>query len=100
MYSIEAYLGCCGTGGDVSAYSGSLQALAHDYRGDWAAAHDLLQEDTSADANWVHAYLHRKEGDLFNAEYWYRRASKPVSTQSLSGEWNAIVRSLLGLPTL
>ena len=92
-------MSCCGSGGDVSAYSRSLQSLAHDYQGDWVAAHDLLQEDTSADGNWVHAYLHRKEGDLFNAEYWYRRANKPVCKQSLSDEWDAIVKSLLSLPT-
>jgi hypothetical protein len=53
-------------------------------------------DDGSADAAWVHAYLHRVEGDLPNAGYWYRTAGKPVEKGALDAEWNAIVVSLLG----
>jgi hypothetical protein len=68
------------------------QALWHDGKGDWHTAHDLIDDLTSAEAAWVHAYLHRKEGDLGNADYWYRRAGKSRSQQSLESEWQALVR--------
>lgn len=73
----------------------SLQALWHEAKGDWNAAHDLLQNDNSDAGSWVHAYLHRKEGDASNAAYWYRRAGKPVASGSLDTEWEAIAESLL-----
>jgi hypothetical protein len=72
-----------------------LQALWHEARGDWNRAHEILQHDDSADGAWVHAYLHRVEGDAGNAAYWYRRAGKPVSLQSLGDEWNSLVSALL-----
>jgi hypothetical protein len=72
-----------------------LQSLWHEAKGDWTRAHDLLQEENSVDAAWVHAYLHRVEGDAGNAAYWYRRAGKPVSTQSLADEWTTLVAALL-----
>jgi hypothetical protein len=68
------------------------QALWHDGKGDWNTAHDLINDLTSMDAAWVHAYMHRKEGDLGNADYWYRRAGKSRSTQSLQDEWESLVR--------
>jgi hypothetical protein len=74
-----------------------LQALWHEAKGDWNRAHELLQSDDSADAAWVHAYLHRVEGDAGNAAYWYRRAGKPVSNQSLADEWNQLVGALLAV---
>ena len=73
----------------------SLTALWHDAKGDWDRAHDLLQDDSDWTGSWVHAYLHRKEGDLVNAAYWYRRAKKPVCNRSLEAEWDEIVESLL-----
>lgn len=72
-----------------------LQALWHEAKGDWNRAHDLLQDEDSADGAWAHAYLHRVEGDAGNAAYWYRRAGKPVSNQSLADEWNSLVGALL-----
>lgn len=72
-----------------------LQALWHEAKGDWNRAHDLLQDEDSADGAWVHAYLHRVEGDAGNAAYWYRRAGKPVSNHSLADEWNSLVGALL-----
>lgn len=73
----------------------ALQALWHEAQGDWRRGHDLLQDDHSRDGAWVHAYLHRVEGDPGNAAYWYRRAGRPVSTVSLADEWQAIATELL-----
>ena len=74
-----------------------LQALWHDARGNWDRAHECAQEDKGRDGAWVHAYLHRKEGDIGNAGYWYARANRPVPAASvtLEGEWAAIARELL-----
>ena len=78
--------------------SAALQALWHDARGEWDAAHDCAQEDKSRDGSWAHAYLHRKEGDEGNAGYWYARAARPVPAKgvALEAEREAIVRALLG----
>jgi hypothetical protein len=73
----------------------ALVALWHDALGDWEKAHNIAQDVDDEDGSWVHAYLHRKEGDLGNAGYWYRRASRPVASGSLNGEWNAIAEALL-----
>lgn len=82
---------------EPSSLSLALQALWHDARGngDWNCAHDLLQDDQTSDGSWVHAYLHRREGDLANAGYWYRRAGKPTPTGSQEAEWDSIVETLL-----
>jgi hypothetical protein len=75
----------------------ALQALWHDARGDWARAHECAQEDHSRDGSWVHAYLHRKEGDAGNAGYWYARAGRkmPADEITLEEEWAAVARELL-----
>lgn len=77
--------------------SGALQALWHDARGDWDGAHECAQEDKSRDGSWVHAYLHRKEGDEGNAGYWYARAGRPMPGRgvTLEAEWAAIARELV-----
>ena len=72
-----------------------LQALWQDAKGDWTAAHDLLQGQESGDGAWVHAYLHRKEGDISNASYWYRKAGKPVASSTLDEEWDSLAEALL-----
>ena len=72
-----------------------LLALWHDARGDWAAAHETAQEIKDAIGSWIHAYLHRKEGDLANAGYWYHRAGKPECRSALDAEWEEIVASLV-----
>ena len=72
-----------------------LAALWHAGRGEWDAAHTLAQDDRSRDAAWVHAYLHRQEGDRFNAAYWYRRAGRTVAEGPLEDEWQAMAATLL-----
>ncbi|PYR37438.1 MAG: hypothetical protein DMF93_17985 [Acidobacteria bacterium] len=72
-----------------------LRALWHDARGDWDEAHRLAQEIETRDGAWVHAYLHRKEGDVGNAGYWYQQAGQPVASDSLESEWQRIARALL-----
>jgi len=72
-----------------------LEALWHDARGNWDLAHRIVQDLPTSEAAWIHAYLHRREGDLANAAYWYRRASQPVCSRSLEEEWQTIVAALL-----
>ena len=73
----------------------SLLGLWWDAKGDWKRAHESAQQDEGPEGSWVHAYLHRKEGDQSNAAYWYGRAGKPVCQQPLDAEWLSIVRDLL-----
>ena len=72
-----------------------LRALWHDARGHWDKAHQIAQDVDDESGAWVHAYLHRKEGDLANAAYWYRRARKPQARVPLEDEWAEIVAYLL-----
>ena len=64
-------------------------------KGNWDQAHRIVQDDGSRDAAWVHAYLHRVEGDLGNAGYWYRQAGRPAATDSVESEWQRIVSALI-----
>jgi len=73
----------------------TLLALWHDARGDWTAAHETAQNIENADGAWIHAYLHRKEGDLGNASYWYRRAGKPDAHDALDAEWERIATAMI-----
>ncbi|MCC9136460.1 hypothetical protein ACFSKU_06375 [Pontibacter silvestris] len=77
---------------DASVY---LKALWHDAKADWNKAHELIQDIPDKNAAWIHAYLHRKEGDTWNADYWYNRASKKRPAISLDDEWEQIVTTLL-----
>jgi len=72
-----------------------LVALWHDARGEWDKAHEVAQDVPDPDGAWVHAYLHRKEGDASNAAYWYRRAGQPVARGALGDEWQALVTAFL-----
>ena len=74
--------------------SAPLAALWHDSRNEWDRAHAAVQDDDSPAAAWVHAYLHRKEGDLSNARYWYARAGKREFTGPLDDEWASLVQAL------
>jgi hypothetical protein len=73
-----------------------LAALWWAGKGAWDQAHKIVQDEAGADAAWVHAYLHRVEGDLGNAGYWYRRAGKPVASGPLESEWEQMASVLLG----
>lgn len=80
---------------DAKTLEGVLLALWWDAKGDWAKAHEVAQDVEGADGAWVHAYLHRKEGDVGNAGYWYRRAGREVATGDFRVEWERIVGELL-----
>ena len=73
----------------------ALRALWHAAKGDWETAHKLAMTDRTEAGSWVHAYLHRVEGDLDNARYWYRNAGRPEATISLQKEWRQIAEALL-----
>lgn len=73
----------------------TLKALWHDAKGDWERAHELAQSAGSAEGDWVHAYLHRVEGDLSNASYWYHRSGKPRFEGALKAEWASIAEAIL-----
>lgn len=75
--------------------SAALEALWWDAHGDWERAHERAMSDEGAEAAWVHAYLHRKEGDLSNAGHWYRRAGRAMPDGPLEAEWEAIAAALL-----
>jgi hypothetical protein len=72
-----------------------LAALWWQGKGDWQRAHGIVQNESSEAAAWVHAHLHRVEGDLGNAGYWYRRAGRPMAAGALEAEWAAMVEALL-----
>ena len=74
----------------------SLAAMWYDGKGDWEQAHNIAQDITTREGSWVHAYLHRKEGDNWNANYWYNRAGQSMPDYSLDQEWKDMVRSFLG----
>ena len=72
-----------------------VRALWHDAAGNWETAHEIAQEEGGRAGAWVHAYLHRKEGDLSNASYWYRLAKRSAPEASLDAEWDEIASELL-----
>jgi hypothetical protein len=80
-------------------FHGALLALWWDAQGNWAQAHEVAQEVDDSDGAWVHAYLHRKEGDSGNASYWYRRAGRQPATGALELEWADIVEAMLEGPS-
>ena len=72
-----------------------LTALWYEAKGNWQKAHTIVQSVDTNEAAWVHAYLHRKEPDEFNAGYWYRRAGKDFCRKSFDKEWEEISKELL-----
>lgn len=77
------------------SWSRALQALWYDKKGDWDKAHRIVQSANDVDSAWVHAYLHRKEGDNSNARYWYSRSGKPEFKAGLNQEWEEIALNLI-----
>ena len=75
--------------------SAPLAALWWAAKGDWERAHGIVMEAAGKDAAWVHAYLHRVEGDLPNARYWYGQAGRTATSAPLAAEWDEIARALL-----
>ena len=73
----------------------SLAALWYAGKGDWEQAHTIAQDIPTRDGSWVHAYLHRQEGDEWNANYWYNRADKKMAAVSLEEEWEGMVSAML-----
>ena len=78
-----------------SFLSPALQALWHQKKGNWHKAHEIVQNASDADSAWVHACLHRQEGDIDNARYWYRRSSKSEFKGTIFQEWEQITNELL-----
>lgn len=93
---VEAFRGSLSGEVPPDGLSVPLRALWWSGKGEWERAHELAQSVESADGAWVHAHLHRVEGDLANAGYWYRRAGREACTGSLEAEWRAISAELLG----
>jgi len=77
------------------AISDYLRSLWYDGKGEWKRSHEIIQDIEDSTAAWIHAYLHRKEGDIGNADYWYRRAGKKRPLVSLEDEWENIAKALL-----
>ena len=82
--------------GPDAALSPPLAALWWAAKGNWDQAHKIVMNEETREGAWVHAYLHRVEGDLGNAGYWYRQAGQPVAKDSLEAEWARIVAALSG----
>src|ERR1700761_482797 len=95
VVSMAGFRDSLSTAAPAPTLDAPLAALWWAAKGKWDEAHKIVQDEETADAAWVHAYLHRVEGDLGNAGYWYRRAQKPVPETTLDVEWAAIVASLL-----
>ncbi len=91
----ERFLASLGGPGPPEGLTPAVRAVWHGLRGEWGAAHAIVQELEGADAAWVHAWLHRVEGDLGNAAYWYRRAGRGMARGPTDGEGRAIAAALL-----
>jgi len=94
--SVDTFEASLRLAGPPEDWSHALQALWWDAHGDWDKAHSFVQmDDANPHSAWVHAYLHRKEGDLSNAAYWYRRSGHPMMTDSFAEERQAIATVLM-----
>jgi len=93
--NFDQYMNSLGQAVPPTGLSVLLKALWFDAKGDWESAHNLAQDVHTPDGSWVHAYLHRKEGDDGNASYWYHRAGRKVPSTALDVEWSDIVKELL-----
>jgi hypothetical protein len=93
--NLSAFKGSLSAPAPPAGISVYLQALWHDAKGSWDKAHEMIQDIPDRNAAWIHAYLHRKEGDIWNADYWYNKAGRKRSNTSLDEEWQEIVSVLL-----
>jgi hypothetical protein len=97
MLNLREFRASIDTGEPPDGVSAALRGLWSEAAGDWARGHELVQDESDEASAWVHAYLHRKEGNLSNARYWYARASRPASCASHDEEWEQIVSTLLAM---
>jgi hypothetical protein len=95
MITIESFKNSLQHNTPDPAYSPILKSLWYDGKDDWSKAHDQVDSLNGKDAAWVHAYLHRKEGDVWNADYWYTKAGKLRPEYSLDQEWELLVNAFL-----
>ena len=95
VVNMAAYIASLDGAAPPPDLSAPLAALWWAAKSDWDQAHKIVQDDNSRDAAWVHAYLHRVEGDLGNAGYWYRQAGQVAAKDSLDAEWQRIAAKLL-----
>lgn len=97
--TISDYIAACDSGKESGLWPQDwpelLKSLALDRSGDWDGAHSIAQDVPGSQGSAVHAYLHRKEGVQWNAEYWYKRAGRSPFSGSLEEEWNALAEKLL-----
>jgi hypothetical protein len=94
--SLSSFLASIDAETEPSLEAAPLRALWFDARGDWDGAHKCVDVREDKASMWVHAYLHRKEGDLGNAGYWYARAGREPRDCPLAEEWGEIATALLG----
>ena len=92
--TFEQFLQSLSLASPPSTVSDHLKALWYDAKGDWQQSHNIIQDIEDASAALIHAYLHRKEGDIGNADYWYRRAGRKRPASTLQEEWKDIVTTL------
>ena len=95
MTTLDEYIASASRGELPDGLSAPLEALWYEVRGEWKRAHEIVQAQSTTEAAWVHAYLHRKEGDLSNAGYWYRRAGRGIPAATLEDEWRTIAASFI-----
>ncbi len=96
MTTLAAFRASTAAAAPPAGLAPALEALWRAARGEWDAAHRCVQgHEGESDCDWVHAHLHRQEGDLANARYWYGRAARPESTAGLAAEWDQIATALL-----
>lgn len=95
MTTFESFKSSIASDEKPSGLSPALQALWYDGLGDWGKAHSLIDHLSDPISAHIHAYLHRKEGDIWNADYWYARANRVRPTHSLEDEWDALVAEYL-----
>ena len=92
--TVDAFRQSLATASPPDSLSPALEALWWVGKSDWERAHLCVQDRPDADSAWVHAHLHRQEGDAGNAAYWYDRAGRPIASGDLDAEWGAIVAAL------
>lgn len=92
MTAFRDSLSAAGPPAGLSVYA---ESLWYDAKGNWEKAHELIQDLTDQNAAWIHAYLHRKEGDRWNADYWYNRAARQCPSLSPDEEWQQLIDEFL-----